>query len=246
MSGFSCNHVRSVRLQPDRQLPSRFSVGRALALPSASAPGSTGSANKGSRRGKTRRQHSLLSAMALGPGVVLAEVAGSVFCPRSPSRRLHCLLHRHSRRVTWVSAGPMRSVRLQLSRYVADAVRSVRLQPDRQLPSRFSVAQGFSPAIGVSARKHRFRKQGKSARQNTSPACDVECHGARTRCGPRGGGWLRVLSTVAVAPPSLFAYRHSRPLTQYTPPVQSVVSGFSRTVDCRHDSWYAGCQDSIN
>ena len=71
--------------------------------------------------------------MALGPGVVLGEVAGSVFCPRSPSRRLHCLLH-----------------------------------------------------------------------------------------------------------------RHSRPLTQDTPPVQSVVSGFSRTVNCRHDSWYAGCQDSIN
>ena len=71
-----------------------------------------------------------------------------------------------------------------------------------------SVRAGFSPGIsllGISARKHRFRKQGKSARQNTSPAFVVQCHGARTRYGPRGGGRLRFCPLVAVAPPSLFA-----------------------------------------
>jgi len=40
------------------------------------------------RRGKTRRRHSLFNAMALAPGLALAEVACSVFCPLSPSRRL--------------------------------------------------------------------------------------------------------------------------------------------------------------
>ena len=40
------------------------------------------------RRGKTRRQHLLFTAMALGPGLVLAEVAGSAFCPLTLSRRL--------------------------------------------------------------------------------------------------------------------------------------------------------------
>ena len=49
---------------------------------------SAGSANKEARRGKTRRRHSLCTAMALGPGVVLAEVVGSAFCPLSLSRRL--------------------------------------------------------------------------------------------------------------------------------------------------------------
>ena len=50
--------------------------------------GSAGSANKEARRGKTRRQHLLFSAMALGPGLVLAEVVGSAFCPLPLSRRL--------------------------------------------------------------------------------------------------------------------------------------------------------------
>jgi hypothetical protein len=54
----------------------------------ASPPGSTGSANKEARRGKTRRRHLLCTAMALRPGLVFAEVAGSVFCPLTPSRRL--------------------------------------------------------------------------------------------------------------------------------------------------------------
>jgi len=40
------------------------------------------------RRGKTRRRHLLFTAMALGPGVVLAEGVGSAFCPLTPSRRL--------------------------------------------------------------------------------------------------------------------------------------------------------------
>ena len=52
---------------------------------------------KEARRGKTRRRHLLLNAMALGPGLVLAEVVGSAFCPLTPSRRLHCLLYRCSR-----------------------------------------------------------------------------------------------------------------------------------------------------
>ena len=39
-------------------------------------------------------------------------------------------------------------------------------------------------------------------------------HGAQTRFGLRGGGRLRVLSTDAVAPPSLFAHRRSRPATR--------------------------------
>jgi hypothetical protein len=39
----------------------------------------------------------LFIAMALGPGLVLAVVAGSVFCPLTPSRRLHCLLRRYFR-----------------------------------------------------------------------------------------------------------------------------------------------------
>ena len=49
---------------------------------------SAGSANKEARRGKTRRRHLFLSAMALGPGLVLAEEVGSAFCPLSLSRRL--------------------------------------------------------------------------------------------------------------------------------------------------------------
>jgi len=49
---------------------------------------STGSANKEARRGKTRRRHLLFTAMALGPGLVLAEGVGSAFCPLSLSRRL--------------------------------------------------------------------------------------------------------------------------------------------------------------
>ena len=57
----------------------------------------------------------------------------------------------------------------------------------------------------VAVREHRFRKQGSSARQNASPTSVVHCHGAQTRLGLRGGGRLRVLSTDAVAPPSLFA-----------------------------------------
>src|SRR6185436_18698752 len=40
------------------------------------------------RRGKTRRRHLLLTAMALGPGLVLAEGVGSAFCPLTLSRRL--------------------------------------------------------------------------------------------------------------------------------------------------------------
>jgi hypothetical protein len=40
------------------------------------------------RRGKTRRQRLLFAAMALGPGLVLAEVVGSAFCPLTLSRRL--------------------------------------------------------------------------------------------------------------------------------------------------------------
>ena len=35
--------------------------------------------------------------MALRPGLVFAEVVGSVFCPLTLSRRLHCLLYRRSR-----------------------------------------------------------------------------------------------------------------------------------------------------
>ena len=63
----------------------------------SSSPGSTGSANKEARRGKTRRRQLLCTAMALRPGLVFAEVVGSAFCPLTPSRRLHCLLHRRSR-----------------------------------------------------------------------------------------------------------------------------------------------------
>ena len=75
-----------------------FATSRAL---TGSGGRSTDSANKekppqrgcrvggpGARRGKTCRRHSLLHAMALGPGLVLAEVAGSMFCPLTPSRRL--------------------------------------------------------------------------------------------------------------------------------------------------------------
>ena len=40
------------------------------------------------RRGKTRRRHLLLTAMALEAGSLLAEVAGSMFCPLTLSRRL--------------------------------------------------------------------------------------------------------------------------------------------------------------
>jgi hypothetical protein len=40
------------------------------------------------RRGKTLHQQSIVSAMALAPGLALAEVAGSVFCLLSQSRRL--------------------------------------------------------------------------------------------------------------------------------------------------------------
>ncbi len=57
----------------------------------------------------------------------------------------------------------------------------------------------------VVGQEHRFRKQGRSARQNASATAVVYCHGAQTRFGLRGGGRRRVLSTDAVAPPSLFA-----------------------------------------
>jgi len=56
--------------------------------PTAWPTGSAGSANKEARRGKTRRRHLLFTAMALGPGLVLAEEVGSAFCPLSLSRRL--------------------------------------------------------------------------------------------------------------------------------------------------------------
>ena len=55
-------------------------------------------------------------------------------------------------------------------------------------------------------RERRFRKQRSSARQNPSPTSVVQCHGARTRLGPRGGGRLRVLSTDAVAPTSIVCF----------------------------------------
>jgi hypothetical protein len=42
-----------------------------------------------------------------------------------------------------------------------------------------------------------------SARQNASPTPVAHCHGARIRVGPRGRGRLGVLSTVALAPPSI-------------------------------------------
>jgi len=42
----------------------------------------------GARRGKTRRRRLLFTAMALGPGLVLAEGVGSGFCPLTLSRRL--------------------------------------------------------------------------------------------------------------------------------------------------------------
>ena len=63
-----------------------ISIGRlAIVVPTfrsatLSASRSTGSANKGSRRGKTPHRRLSFHAMALGPGLVLAEVAGSVFC----------------------------------------------------------------------------------------------------------------------------------------------------------------------
>jgi len=69
---------------------------------------------KEARPGKTRRRHLLLNAMALGPGLVLAEVVGSVFCPLTPSRRLHCLLYRRSQPTPLAmrtSAGPSISSR---------------------------------------------------------------------------------------------------------------------------------------
>jgi len=54
-----------------------------------------------------------------------------------------------------------------------------------------------------------------SARQNASPTVVVQCHGARTKPGPRGGGRLRVLSTVALAPTSIVCFTgapgHPRP-----------------------------------
>jgi hypothetical protein len=62
----------------------------------------------------------------------------------------------------------------------------------------------FAPCeVDVAGRECRFRKQRSSARKNASPTFVVHCHGARTRGGPRGGGRLRVLSTVAFAPPSI-------------------------------------------
>ncbi len=60
-------------------------------------PGSPVPQTREARRGKTRRRRLLFNAMALGPGLVLAEVVASVFCPLTPSRRLHCLLYRRSR-----------------------------------------------------------------------------------------------------------------------------------------------------
>ena len=59
-----------------------------------------------------------------------------------------------------------------------------------------------------------------SARQNASPTSVVQCHDARTRHGPRGWGRLRVLSTVALAPPSIVCSSgtrgHPRPRSAQT------------------------------
>ncbi len=78
----------------------------ARSVRSASAPSaeSGASARKEARRGKTRRRQRWRSAMALGPGLVRAEVVGSVFCPLTLSRRLHCLLQRTSRPITLAGA----------------------------------------------------------------------------------------------------------------------------------------------
>ena len=53
--------------------------------------------------------------------------------------------------------------------------------------------------------------KGSSARQNTSPTVVVQCHGARTRLGPRGGGRLRVCPLTPSRRLHCLLYRRSRP-----------------------------------
>ena len=83
---------------------------RASCATSRRRPGAPVPQTKEGRRGKTRRRHLLFTAMALRPGLVFAEVVGSPFCPLTPSRRLHCLLHRRSRPTTRTVAHLARNV----------------------------------------------------------------------------------------------------------------------------------------
>src|SRR5688500_15783304 len=131
--------------------------------------------------------------MALGPSLVLAEEAGSRVLSTSLSRRLHCLLHRRSRPLTQYVVGRQRiSVVSALRRTV---IANAEPEPgtwNLELPGR------HRPEAPVPQTK-------SAARQNTSPASVVHCHGARTKSGPRGGGRLSCFVDFAVAPPPLFA-----------------------------------------
>ena len=82
---------------PRREMPSAGNVTRRRRAPQRRRPGAPVPQTKEARRGKTRRRRLLFTAMALRPGLVFAEGVGSAFCPLTPSRRLHCLLHRRSR-----------------------------------------------------------------------------------------------------------------------------------------------------
>src|SRR5687768_3098551 len=68
-----------------------------------------------------------------------------------------------------------------------------------------AVAQGFSPACCLRGWKHRFRKQGRSAWQNTSPALLLRALALGPSLVLAEVAGSRVLPTVAVTPPSLFA-----------------------------------------
>src|SRR5688500_18930949 len=57
------------------------------------------------RRGKTCRRRLLLTAMALGPGLVLADVVGSMFCPLRHHADFYCLLHRYAVRCAYGVVG---------------------------------------------------------------------------------------------------------------------------------------------
>ena len=109
------------------------------------------------RRGKTRRRHFLLNVVALGPRLVLASVVGSAFCPLTPSRRLHCLLQRHSRPMT---PQRPRSRKAGESRLLKRTMRATRItaQPEthRKAETRVAVRRTDSSTVGDTSPRDAF------------------------------------------------------------------------------------------
>ena len=165
----------------------------------ASPPGSTGSANKEGRRGKTRRRH--LFAHCHGAQTRLGLRGGGRLPRLSPERRRAAF-------IVCCTAAPGR----QRAPFRSYLVTCLMRDGDTHLLKQASLRDVAHRS--VAAREHRFRKQGRSARQNASPTAVAHCHGAQTRLGLRGG----VGSAFCPLTPSrrlhCLLHRRSRPATR--------------------------------